>query len=87
MPEYVPTHEYQAAADALEVLPGVKETQVYDPGQHPQLDRGCIEITVGPDYERVPPRVLGVIREHDLGLRPDFGGRIGQPVHYVVVVT
>jgi len=39
------------------------------------------------DPHRVPPRVLGVVREYDLGLRPDLGGRIGQPAHYVVAVT
>jgi len=86
MSEYVATHEYQAAADALEALPGVEATDVYEPGQHPQLDRGCIEVVVSPG-ERIPPRVLATICEHDLGLRPDLGGRIGQPAHFVVVVT
>ena len=86
MPEFVATHEYEDAADALEALPGVKETDVYDTGDHPQLDRGCIEVVVSPG-ERVPPRVLATIREHDLGLRPDLGGRVGQPAHFVVVVT
>jgi len=87
MPEHVATHEYQATADALEGVPGVVDTQVFDAGDHSQLNRGCIEITVGPGYERVPPRVLGVVREHGLGLRPDLGGRIGQPAHFVLVAT
>jgi hypothetical protein len=87
MAEHVATHEYQRAARALNAIPGVVDTQLYESGDHPQLDRGCIEITVGPDYERVPPRVLSVIREHGLGLRPDLGGRIGEPAHFVVVVT
>jgi len=86
MPEFVATHEYETAADALEALPGVEATDVYDAGDHPQLDRGCIEVVVSPG-ERVPPRVLATIREHDLGLRPDLGGRVGQPAHFVVVVT
>jgi hypothetical protein len=43
-------------------------------------------MTVAPG-DRVPPRVLGVVREHDLGLRPDLGGRIGQPAHFVLVAT
>jgi len=86
MPEHVATHKYQTAANALKALPGVADTQVFDAGQHPQLDRGCIEVVVSPG-ERVPPRVLATIREHDLGLRPDLGGRIGDPSHFVVVVT
>jgi len=63
------------------------ENAVDEPGDHPQLDRECIEITVGPDYERVPPRVLATVREHGLGLRPGLGGRIGQPAHFVLIVT
>jgi hypothetical protein len=86
MSEYVATHEYQAAADALEALPSVEATDVFGAGEHPQLDRGCIEVVVSPG-ERVPPRVLATIREHDLGLRPDLGGCIGQPAHFVIVVT
>jgi len=87
MAKHVATHEYEDAADALEAVPGVKDTQIYGPGDHPQLDRECIEITVGPDYERVPPRVLATVREHGLGLRPGLGGRIGQPAHFVLIVT
>jgi len=87
MSETVATHEHRTAAETLDALPGVVDTQVFAPGDHPQLGRSCIEIMVGPDYARVPPRVLGVIRDHDLGLRPDLGGRTGQPAHFVLVVT
>jgi len=88
--ENVPRRVIEAQARAMAELTFLYSEQAYEsdePGDHPQLDRECIEITVGPDYERVPPRVLATVREHDLGLRPDLGGRIGQPAHYVVVVT
>ena len=85
MPELVNGEQFQRCAEDLIALPGVRAVDV----QHdrPDLDRPCIEVVVGPGYERVPPRVLDAVREHDLGLRPDLSGSRGRPRHWVVVVT
>jgi len=85
MAEVVAREQYQRCADALEALPGVRAADVL--GNDGRLDRPCIEVVVGPAYERVPPRVHRTIAEHDFGTRPDLSGSRGQPRHHIVVVV
>jgi hypothetical protein len=83
MPEVVNVQQYRDCATALAHVTGVRAADVID--RDPELDRPAIQVTVGPAYERVPPRVLGVIRDYDFGL-----ARLsirGQPRHFVLVVT
>lgn len=68
------------AADVLAALPGVIDPVTVQPD--PQLDAFTVEITVGPSYDRVPPRVLRTLAEHDLGIH-DVTTR-GEPVHHIV---
>lgn len=67
MPEMIEPAQLHDAADDLAGLPGVVATDVLD--RDPRVQRPLLEITVGPRYERVPPRVLRKIAEHDLGTR------------------
>jgi len=81
----VAMQQYRDCATALEMTQGVAAVDVID--DPPQLDRPSIEVLVGPGYERVPRRVLNVITDHDFGTRPDLSGSVGQPRHFLVVVT
>ena len=85
MPEVVGRERYHDAAAALEQLVGVRAVDVFAEGG--QLDRPCLEVVVGPGYERVPPRVLRVVAAHDMGIRPDLSGGQGRPPHWVLVVV
>jgi len=67
MPEMVDVQEYEAAAADLRALPGVVAVDVLD--RDPRIQRPLVEVVVGPGYERVPPRVLRTIADHDLGVR------------------
>lgn len=84
MSETVAVHRYRECATSLSMTTGVRNAEVIVNDQ--RLDGHCIEVVVGPDYERVPPRVLGILRDHGLGTRPDLGGSIG-PGHYLLVVV
>ena len=57
---------YQRAARVLAEVTGVEAADVIE--HDPRLNRPSIEILVGPEYVRVPPRVLRAIAECDLGL-------------------
>ena len=67
MPEMVSKTEYDRAAEDLLGLAGVRAADVLD--RDPRADRPLLELTVGPGYLRVPPRVLRSIANHDLGVR------------------
>jgi len=74
MPEMVDQTQYEAFADDVEGLPGVVAADVLD--RDPRLQRPVVEVTVGPGYQRTPPRVLRSVAAADLGLyscspRPD----------------
>jgi len=85
MSEVVALSQYYDAAETFEQLPGVRAVDVID--DDPRLDRPCIELVIGPAFERVPPRVHGVIRDHDMGTRPDLSGAQGRPRHWILVVV
>lgn len=85
MPEVVAMHQYHECAGTLVQLPGVRAADVIE--SDARLDRPSIEVTIGPGYERVPPRVLGVIRDHDFGIDPSLSGSQGQPRHWKLVVV
>lgn len=53
-------------ADALDGLPGVVGTDL--PEDDDRTDGPLLEITVGPEYDRVPPRVLRKLGKHDVGI-------------------
>lgn len=52
-----------------------------------RLNRPCIELTIGPGYERIPPRVHRTVAEFDFGTRPDLSGSRGRPRHWTLVVV
>jgi len=54
-------------ADALRALPGVEHVAIthVDPRVS---DRRSLEVTHAAGYERVPPRVLRTLAEHDCGV-------------------
>jgi len=85
MSETVHVEQYHECADDLAGLPGVRVVDVL--ANDGRLDRPCIEVTVGPGYERVPPRVLRIVAEFDFGTRPDLSGSRGQPRHWTLVVV
>lgn len=81
MTEHRPPEDYDALADALTALPGVIfADHVRDPVVP---DRPIVEAVVGRDYDRLPPRVLRTIADHDFGVW-DVSRR-GDPSFYVVV--
>jgi len=47
-------------------LPGVVAADVLEDDSRPGA--AVLELTVGPDYDRTPPRVLRTLAENDLGL-------------------
>jgi len=67
MPEMVDVQQYRDVATALRGLPGVVAVDVME--RDPRIQRPLVEVVVGPGYERVPPRVLRTIADHDLGVR------------------
>lgn len=73
--------ECATARQALESLPAVVAVSVLQ--DDPRFERNVLEVTVGPDYDRVPPAVLRVLAEYDFGVR-DTSPR-GDPRHYTVV--
>ena len=85
MPEVVPIDQYHNAADALGALSGVRAADVLE--QDPRLDRPCIELVIGPAFERVPPRVHRVVAEFDFGTRPDLSGSRGNPRYFILVMA
>ena len=66
MPEMASPDQYRRFADDVGALPGVVAADVLD--RDPRLQRPLCEVTVGPKYERVPPRVLRTVADYDLGL-------------------
>jgi hypothetical protein len=68
------------AADDLAALPGVVDVVTITPDA--RLDAFVVELTVGPGYQRVPPRVLRCLGDHDLGIH-DVTTR-GDPTHHIV---
>lgn len=78
--------EYADAAIRLSDVPGVIDTTVIsNPNLTTQLTGEydhVLEPVVGPEYERVPPRVLRLLAECDCGIR-DVTTR-GEPRHHVV---
>jgi len=71
-------------ADAGQVmlgLPCVRAVDLLD--ERP--DGVLLEVTVGPNLERVPPRILRIAGRHDIGLSPARSGVRGCPTHYTVV--
>lgn len=65
---------------ALDILPSVRATGVYD-----DVDgQVALEVTVAPDHDRIPPRVLAVISNERFGIS-DVTPR-GEPAHYTAVV-
>jgi hypothetical protein len=73
--------ECAVARSALEALPGVVAVSAVE--RDPRTGRNTLEITVGPDYQHVPARVLRTLADHDFGIR-DVTSR-GDPRHYVIV--
>lgn len=82
MPEMIDPGQLHDAADDLAGLPGVLAADVLD--RDPRTQRPLLEVVAGPGYERVPPRVLRKIAEHDLGVRAVTPRPNG---HYVVEVV
>jgi len=82
MPEMVDEAQYERFADDVDGLAGVLAADVLD--RDPRLGRPICELTVGPNYTRVAPRVLRAIAEHDLGVY-DITRRPGG--HYCVVIV
>jgi hypothetical protein len=78
MPEMTDPAQYEDFAGDAIGLAGVLAADVLD--RDPRVDRPICELTVGPCYIRVPPRVLRRIAEHDLGVRrvqpQDVGGHL-----------
>jgi len=85
MAEVISLDRYYDAAEDLGQVGGVRAVDVIE--YDPRIGRPVIELTIGPAYERCPPRVSRAIAEQDLGTRPDLGGLRGQPRHFTVVVT
>jgi len=85
MPEVVALSQYYDAAEVFEQLPGVRAVDVLE--DDPALDRPCIELVIGPGYERVPPRVHRTLATFDFGTRPDLSGSQGRSRHWVLVVV
>ena len=85
MSEVVALSQYYEAAEAFEQLPGVRGIDVISGDG--RLDRPCIELTIGPGYERTPPRVHRTVAKFDFGTRPDLSGSRGQPRHWTLVVV
>lgn len=61
-----PAGTHRAAAESLAALPGVVAVDVI--AGDPALGGPVVELAVGPKYQRVPPRVLRTLAEHDLGI-------------------
>jgi len=80
MPEHRPVGVHGDARDALELLPGVVVVDVV--AADPALGGPAIEMSVGPKYDRVPPRVLRCLAAHDLGIR-----RVESIGDYCVVIA
>ncbi|MFW6318050.1 MAG: hypothetical protein ACOC06_06235 [Halorubrum sp.] len=72
---------YCALADRLEGLPVVVGVDVVE--HDAQLARPALEISVGPDLERVPPEIVRIVGEADVGIR-DVSPR---PGGYFVVLA
>jgi len=85
MPELVNAEQYDKFAGEVICIPGVRAADVIR--DDPRLDRPCVELVIGPGYERVPPRVLRKVAEFDFGTRPDLSGSRGRPRHWTVVVV
>lgn len=54
------------AAEKLALLPGVAAVDVI--AADPALGGPVLELAVGPKFSRLPPRVLRVLAEFDLGI-------------------
>lgn len=83
MPEHRSREEYADAAIRLSDVPGVIDTTVIS---NPNLITGeydhVVEVIVGPEYNRVPPRVLRALAESDCGI-DDVTTR-GNPTHHII---
>ena len=66
MPEMAQPATYEDFAADVVALPGVQAADVLD--RDPRVERPICEVTIGPRYARVPPRVLRAIAKHDLGV-------------------
>lgn len=65
MPEHRSRASLEATAEAVAMLPGVTTAEVVDSDAH---GRTVIEVVVGSEYERVPPRVLRRLVDRDCGV-------------------
>lgn len=54
-------------ADALRELPGVREVTITHADQRHD-ERRTVEVFLPEQYDRVPPRVMRALAEHDAGL-------------------
>lgn len=81
MTEHRTPADLRDAADDLEGLPGVRDASVLE--DDPRYGTHALGVTVGPEYDRTPPRVLRALADHDLGLaecNPQ-----GSPRHHILV--
>lgn len=74
--------EYRRLADRLRGLPAVVGVDVLE--HDPRLDRAALEIVVGPGLERVPPAVVRVLGNADVGIRDVTSRPEG---HFVVLAV
>lgn len=81
MIEYKPPERMRQAGQVLLGLPGVVDVDVLTTDV--RTGTPTLEICVGPDFDRVPPRVLRTLAEFDLGI-DDVTTR-GDPTHHVVL--
>jgi hypothetical protein len=65
MVEHRSPERLEVAAEATARLPGVLTASVE---WREDYDRRVIELVVAPEYERVPPRVLRRLTDHDCGV-------------------
>jgi hypothetical protein len=79
-----PTTARECAA-RLRMSAAVVAVDVIEADERFADDRTSVEVALTDDYERVPPHVLRILGEYDLGLWPPGCGV--RPDHYVVVAV
>lgn len=75
--------DYEKCANRLRSLPGVEAVDVNE--DDPRVDGPLAECTIGPGFDRVPPRVLRTIADCDLGI-DDVSTQGVEPTRYHVAV-
>ena len=65
MPEHRSRASLEAAAEHVAMLPGVVTSEVIDSDEYA---RPLVSVVVGTEYERVPPRILRRLTDHDCGI-------------------